>query len=297
MFISGTPDWPTSPLRAADIAYAALTCDPAPLTLDCDALARDIGVGAALPTGVVALPVLRAWLLAHPDDYAGRDAVWRELIVRARLHGKEWTIAAVGMAMPALVRIAGQLSASYRGDPADIDGEVLTGFLQAVRDHLDLTRPALYASLTMAAWRAGRRLRLADDEAVPVDDIEHLTTGPRTPKVPYAHPDLLVRRAGRLRIIDETDVQPWIEVRLGRRAPEPIAARLGITVDALRMRLARADNALAKALAAGSLSDLGSAAPDKQVTARANRRAGIRSGRAAPARAAAHAHPAAAVAA
>ncbi|MGC4804993.1 hypothetical protein [Micromonospora sp. DT233] len=279
MSVSDTRDWPTSHLLAADAAFVALTSDPKPLSLDCDDLPRDIDGDFRLPSGVVALPVLRDWLLSHPGDYAGRDAVWRELVLRARVQGKEWTIAAVGMAMPALVRIAGQLSAGYRGDPADIDSEVLTGFLEALRDHLDLTRPALYASLTMAAFRAGRRLRLADDQAMPVENIEHVA-GSRTPKVPYGHPDLLVRRAGTMRVIDEADVQPWIEVRLGRRAPEPIAARLGITVDALRMRLARADERLARAVADGSLTEVTSIEVVKRSAGQAARRSSIRAGRA-----------------
>jgi hypothetical protein len=280
MSVSEIPGWPTSHLLAADAAFVALTREPEPLTLDCDSLPRDIGKDHGLPSGVVALPVLRDWLLAHPGDYAGRDAVWRELVLRARLEGKEWTIAAVGMAMPALVRIAGQLSVGYRGDPADIDSEVLTGFLEALRDHLDLTRPALYASLTMAAFRAGRRLRLADNHAVPVEDIDHVVAGSRTPKVPYGHPDLLVRRAGMLRIIDEADVRPWIEIRLGRRSPEPIAARLGITVDALRMRLARADERLARAVADGSLTEITATEVVARTAAAAKRRTSIRAGRA-----------------
>jgi DNA-directed RNA polymerase specialized sigma24 family protein len=283
MTVSDTSDWPASHLRAADIAFAALTCEPAPVTLDCDSLAGDTGVDLGLPSGVVALPVLREWLLAHPDNFAARDAVWRELILRARLRGKEWVIGAVGMAMPALVRHARHLAVDYRGDPADIDNEVLTGFLEALRDHLDLTQPAPYASLIMAAWRAGRQLRLVQDVAVPVDDIEHLAAGSRTPKPPYGHPDLLVERAGTLRLIDSDDVQPWIDIRLGRRACEPIAARLGITVDALRMRLARADDRLAKALADGLLSGMVSAEAGKQLSRLADKRANIRASRAATA--------------
>ncbi|MEG3635242.1 hypothetical protein [Micromonospora palythoicola] len=280
MVVSDAPHWPASHLLAADAAFVALTRGPAPLALDCDRLAREIGQDLGLPCGVVPLPVLRDWLLTHPGGYAGRDAVWRELVLRARLRGKEWTIAAVGMAMPALVRIAGQLSAGYRGDTADIDNEVLTGFLEALRDHCDLTGPAVYASLTMAAFRAGRQVRLADDQVVPVEDIEHVVPGSRTPTVPYGHPDLLVRRAAILRIIDEADVQPWIEVRLGRRAPEPIAARLGITVDALRMRLARADDRLSRAVVEGSLTGVASAAAVARTAAQARRRSRIRAGRA-----------------
>ncbi|PZG12492.1 hypothetical protein C1I95_25660 [Micromonospora craterilacus] len=280
MSSSDTPDWPTSHLLAADAAFVALTRGPAPLTLDCDSLSRRTGVDVRLPSGVVPLPVLRDWLLKRRHDFAGRDAVWRELILRARLHGREWTIAAVGMAMPALVRIAASHSVGYRGEPADIDAEVLTGFLEALRDHVDLTQPALYASLTMAAWRAGRRLRVESEEAVPVDDIEHVVPGSRTPKMPYGHPDLLVLRAATIKIINEEDMQPWIEVRLGHRAPEPIAARLGISTDTLRMRLARADAQLADALAKGYLADL--TPPEEEETAkRAKHRAATRAGRAA----------------
>ncbi len=86
--------------------------------------------------------------------------------------------------------------------------------------------------------------------------------------------------AGTLRIIDEADVQPWIEVRLGRRAPEPIAARLGITVDALRMRLARADERLARAVAEGGLTGVASTGSVAATTAQAIRGTSIRAGRA-----------------
>ncbi|MDG4795065.1 hypothetical protein [Micromonospora sp. WMMD1082] len=275
MSASGIPDWPASHLHAADTAFVALTRDPAPLALDCDSLSRSADLG--LPAGTVALPALRDWLLHHPRAYAGRDAVWQELVLRARLYGKEWTIAAVGMAMPALVRIAAHHSAGYRGDSTDIDNEILTGFLEAVRDHADLTRPALYASLTMAAWRAGRRLRLDSEQAVPIDDIEHAVAGSLAPMVPYGHPDLLVHRAVTLNVINEVDMQPWIEVRLGRRAPEPIATRLGISTDALRMRLARADADLARAVTEGTLSAL---THTDQAATKAKRSASIRAGKA-----------------
>jgi hypothetical protein len=93
MTVSDTTDWPTSHLRAADIAYAALTRDPDPLTFDCDTLTRDTGVDLGLPEGVVPLPRLRDWLLAHPNHYAARDAVWRTLVLRARLDDPAWVVA------------------------------------------------------------------------------------------------------------------------------------------------------------------------------------------------------------
>jgi hypothetical protein len=268
---SSDQDWPASPLDAVDTAFAALTCDPQPLTLDLDSLGPDTG----LPAGVMALPALRDWLLRHPRAYTARDVVWRELIRRARLDGPAWVIAAVGMAMPALRRYAGQLAAGWGGDPYDVNAEILTGFLGALRDRVDLTRDAPYAGVCMAGWRAGHRLRLQAGEAVPVEDVEHVT-GPRTPRLPYGHPDVLVRRAVQLGIVDAVDEQPYIDIRLGRRAIEPIAARLGLTVDALRRRLERIDTRLADALDGGLLTGVISRQTAAQLRRRAEHRAATR---------------------
>ncbi|MFG1952440.1 hypothetical protein [Micromonospora sp. NPDC048830] len=263
--------WPDSPLDAADVAFGALTSDPEPLSIDCDVFGPDVG----LPPGVMTLPAVRDWLLAHSRAFAARDAVWAEVIRRARLDGPRWVIGAVGMAMPALRRYTRQLCAGYRGDPDDVEAEILTGFLAALRDHVDLARPAPYAALCRAGWRAGYRLRQQAGEFTTVDDVEHVT-GPRTPQVPYGHPDVLVSRAVGLGILDVCDEQPYIDVRLGRRAIEPIAARLGLTTDALRMRLGRIDTRIAEALATGLLTGVASPQAARQLSAQAERRAALR---------------------
>jgi hypothetical protein len=272
-------DWPDSPLDAVDAAFATLTCDPEPLSLDLDQLFDPVADDSGLPSGVIALPVLRRWLLRHPRAYAVRDAVWRELILRARLDGPAWVIAATALAMPALRRYAGQLHTGWAGDAYDLDAEVLTGFLTALRDRVDLARPAPYAALCKAAWRAGHELRRRDGaEAIPVEDLEHVT-GPRTPKRPYGHPDLLVRRAVQLGIIDACDEQPYIDLRLGRRAVEPIAARLGIAVDTLRRRVERIDERIADALAEGMLTEVTSPRTRDDLARKAKQREHIRAGR------------------
>ncbi|MFI7075052.1 MULTISPECIES: hypothetical protein [Micromonospora] len=280
MSASDATNWPTSALDAAETAFAALTCEPAPLVLDCTAFFSD----TKLPQPVMPLPALRDWLLRHPRAYTARDEVWRELIRRARLDGPHWVVAAVGMALPALQQYAGQLCEGYDGDPADIDAEILTGFLAALRDRADLTKPAPYASLCKAAWRAGRDLRLQQQEYVPVEDIEHIAPGPRTPRVPYGHPDLLVRRAVTLGVLDPEDEQAYIDVRLGRRAIEPIAASNGLSVDALRMRLSRIDSRIAEALADGLLTGVASPETTQRLRQRAEQRGRRRAGRAAAAR-------------
>ncbi len=230
MTVSTPTLWPTSHLQAADTAFAALTCEPDPLSLDCDALATATatGVDCDLPAGTVPLTELRQWLLANPDNYEARDIVWRELVTLARTGQPQWVIAAVGMAMPALIRIAGDLAVGHRGDAADIDNEILTGFLEALRKTLDIDKPAAYASLVYAGFRAGQKARIERHVYVPVDDIEHAVPGPRLPQLPYGHPDLLVERAAALGLIDAEDVQPWIDTRLARYSLSRIARDLGI---------------------------------------------------------------------
>ncbi|MEU4218927.1 hypothetical protein [Actinoplanes sp. NPDC026623] len=269
--------WPDSPLDAVDAAFAALTTGPQPLLLDLEPLRE----GNDLPDGRLSLPALRRWLLKHPRSYDARDAVWQELIRRARLNGPAWVIAATALALPALRRYAGQLRRGWGGDTHDLDAEILTGFLTALRDRVDLTRPAPYASLCRAAWRAGHELHQRDGaEAIPLPEeiLEHVT-GPRTPKRPWGHPDLLVHRAVELGIIDACDEQPYIDLRLGHRAIEPIAARLGLEVDTLRRRIERIDARIAEAVSDGMLSEVTSPQVRAQWARKAEQRRRIRAGR------------------
>jgi hypothetical protein len=272
-------DWPDSPLDAVDAAFTALTTGPQPLLLDLEPL-RD---GTDLPAGRPSLPALRRWLLQHPRSYGARDAVWRDLIRRARLDGPAWVIAATALALPALRRYAGQLRRGWGGEAYDLDAEILTGFLTALRDRVDLARPAPYASLCRAAWRAGHELHQRDGaEAIPLPEeiLEHIT-GPRTPRRPWGHPDLLVRRAVELGIVDAEDEQPYIDLRLGNRAIEPIAARLGLRVDTLRRRIERIDARITEAVSDGMLDEATSPQLREKLEKRAEQRARIRAGRAA----------------
>lgn len=251
--------WPSSPFACVDAAFTALTTEPHPLRIDLSHLDPDLG----LPADPINVADLRTWLTEHRRDWAALDAVWRELITRARLDGPVWVVTATALALPALVRCAADLVAGgWRGDPDDVDAEVLTGFLTALRDHVDTAKPAPYAGLRRAALRAGHALVAQQRGVVLVDDIDAVPAGPRTPHRPWGHPDLLVRRAVDLGLLDPCDEQPYIDTRLGRRAIEPIAVRLGVSVDALRMRLRRVDERLTRALADGILT--GAASPQAQ---------------------------------
>ncbi|MEV8504526.1 hypothetical protein AB0368_06795 [Actinoplanes sp. NPDC051475] len=265
MTATSSPLWPTSALRAAAAAFAALTCEPAPMSLDCRALAETEGV--RLPPGVVPLPALQAWLMQPGTAAAAQDVVWRELVRRARIQGPDWVVAAAGMAMPALNGIACRLAPRFRGDRDDLDAEILAGFLAGVH-RVDRDAPGVFGALVSAATDAGHRLIGTVAYETPVVDEEAPlqcgVAGPRAPRLPYEHEDLLVQRAVSLGLVDGRDAQSWIAVRLGRRDPDVIAARLGVGRDALRMRLTRTDRRLADALRSGVLDD-GVVSPAEQA--------------------------------
>jgi len=83
MTMSDTPHWPTSALHAADTAFAALTCEPDPLTLDCDSLGADLH----LPPGQLPLPTLRDGLADYPTT-----------TTPATRYGENWSSAPDGTA-------------------------------------------------------------------------------------------------------------------------------------------------------------------------------------------------------
>ena len=101
----------------------------------------------ALPAGPAgSLDELRV-LLLHPAIGA-----------RARTGDPAWVIGLTGIALPGLRRAVASLASAYRGDPADLQTEVLTGFLAALRGLAldDLEFVPLASRLCWAASRAGQ---------------------------------------------------------------------------------------------------------------------------------------------
>src|SRR4051794_30333359 len=95
--------WPSTPLAAAQRAFDLLCCPPAPLAFDCRGF-------SGLPPVILSLDRLKGLLIHESTPRPVRDAVWREVVVRARRDGPAWVIAAVGLAMPGLRRMAGLLA-------------------------------------------------------------------------------------------------------------------------------------------------------------------------------------------
>ncbi|MEA5358243.1 hypothetical protein VA596_01740 [Amycolatopsis sp., V23-08] len=146
---------------------------------------------AGLPDRHVPLDEVRDRLLARRCPQATRDAVWAHLVLRSRTEGATWTVAAVGVALPALTSAAATLSHRFAGDPADVHAEVLRGFLTALST-IDLRPPRIMLRLRWAAYRAGYDA-LAEALAGPTPVAPGFRSTP--PHAPWGHPDLVLARA------------------------------------------------------------------------------------------------------
>lgn len=171
-------------LDIARDAFTWLVTGPDPVSLD-GRLFR------GLPDRRVALDEVRDRLLARRCPQATRDAVWAHLVLRSRTEGATWTVAAVGVALPALTSVAATLSGRFAGDPADIHAEVLRGFLAALPS-IDLRRPRIMLRLRWAAYRSGYDA-LAEALAGPTPVAPGFRSTP--PRTPWGHPDLVLARA------------------------------------------------------------------------------------------------------
>jgi hypothetical protein len=227
-----------SPLNSADAAFRLLTRGPQPLSVD------GRRIGGTLPSRRIPLDELKRLLLHRSTGAATRDAAWRVLVTRARRDGSSWVIGAVGVALPGLRRAASRLARGYGGDPADIDAEVLTGFLGALRS-ADLSRPAIAARLRWAAYRAGAAFRYADNTP---GGRHMLPVWAAAPPQPWGHPDFVLADAVAQRVITAADAELIAATRLDS-VPLAAAARdLGVPYDAARMRRSRAEARVAQAI-------------------------------------------------
>ena len=238
------------PLDSADAAFRLLAAGPRPLAVNPAALA------AGLPDRLVPVDELRVLLLHPATSGLARNRVWAELVRRARAGDPAWTVALVGVAMPGLRRAGAVLARAYKGDPDDLQAEILTGFLAALRalDLDDLEHIPLAARLCWAARRAGQALAFGDARHAAVRrDLRECSDAPAMPR---GHPDFVLAAA-----VSRGVLSPAQARMIGRNRPEGvplsrIAAETGISHSALCNRRKRAEKALAEAIAAGRLSEM-----------------------------------------
>ncbi|AXH93615.1 hypothetical protein ACFWDZ_24835 [Micromonospora aurantiaca] len=235
-------NWPSSPLDAAQRAFTLLVQPPTHVGFD--------GRGFdGLPDEILPVDQLRDLLLWPATSAEVRDTVWRELVVRARRDGPAWVVAAVGVAMPGLRRVAGMLAAGWRGDTDDLDSELLTGFVARLKT-IDLDEPRICGRLIDAGLRAARRARDADSDA---QLIHAEATGPIAPIHPWDHPDLVLARAVAAGVIDAEEANLIAVTRLEGATIAQVADKLGIAPSTAGAWRLRAERRLAEAIAVGDL--------------------------------------------
>jgi predicted DNA-binding protein (UPF0251 family) len=157
--------------------------------------------------------------------------------------------------LPGLRRAAATLSAAYRGDPADLQIEILIGFLAAMRalDPGDLDDIPLASRLCWAAWRAGQALACAD--ARYTTSRRDLADSCDAPGMPWGHPDFVLAAAVARGILTPAQAELIGRNRLEGIPLSQIAAELGISHSALCNRRKRAEKKITDAIRRGLLAD------------------------------------------
>jgi hypothetical protein len=243
---SSTALYATSALRAAQHTFTLVTAEPTNLCLHGEDFGDD------LPAGPIALPRLRDLLLAPSTSLSTRDAVWRDLIERARADRSTWVVMAVGMAMPGLRRCLRELKLAFDGDPADLESEIAKGFLEALNT-VDVSEYALCARLVRAAHKAGVRLVYAE---AAFDGARWEEFDSRAPVPPWGHPDFLLLGAVDAGVITDDEAKLIATTRLENVPIDQIAALLRERTNTVVQRRRRAENRLAAALAEGRVTAL-----------------------------------------
>ena len=260
-----------SPLSIAEESFRVLCAGPRPLSLGFVELRDALTYSSALenqawstPDGpmwaglswvddprdglVVVLEELRRWLRLPGRDNRAKNAVWTCLVSRARCDGPAWTVAAVGMALPRLVRLADRLAEGDGQTRHELDAEILTGFLTRL-DSVALHGRAIFPALLDAAGQAAR-VWLRHQRAYQPGAMD-ARAGSLPPPAPSAHPDLVLAHCVRSGVLTSDEADLIATTRLDRVPLARSAEALNTTTDAVRMRRARAEARLVAALRAG----------------------------------------------
>lgn len=232
---------PSLVFSSAQQAFRFLVTGPAPLVLDGHLF-------AGLPARIVDLRELARLLPA--TSHSTQDAVWADLVVRAQTGSSAWTVGAVGVALPSLVKIACELCTGYSGDVEDVDNEVLAGFCRKLRS-LDPDAGRIFARLYWAARRDGAKLRNSESDYAA--HVRPSKPQPVEPPPPAEHPDLMLARAVRDGAISEWEARVIGTTRLESAETSDslngLATRFGLSRHQLYRTRARAEQRLAQYLA------------------------------------------------
>jgi hypothetical protein len=174
-----------------------------------------------------------------------REGIWARILDYRT--SDAWVVAATGLMMPALRHIAGSFAAAYAGEPADLDGEVLVGFLTGL-SRATPSDGSLAARLACAGYLSGlatTRLRMRPGVDLPVFAA--------IPPPPWAIPRMLIDTAYRLGVVSQPEAGMLYATRLGGVALAQVATHLGLAAEELAVRRARVEERLTQLLLAGRI--------------------------------------------
>ncbi len=200
----------------------------------------------SLPPRAIPLDELRDLLLDGHTSNSIRNAALAELIRRAKEERGAWVIGLAGVLLPGLRRVAGRLAWDFPGNTADIDAEVLAGFLESL-NRLEPSGEHLASRLLWPAYRHARRLRMVEFEQTLRRIPE--TAAANVPARPWGHPDFVLARAVKAGAITEAEAELIGATRLEGVDLVSLALAEECSIDVIRHRRHRAERRLVKFLA------------------------------------------------
>jgi hypothetical protein len=226
--------WPSDPFDGVQRTFVWLAAGPNPVSIDGRLFEY-------LPDRDIPIDELGALLMADECPRHVWDAVWAHVILRARLGSKQWTMACVGLALPALRRIACKLTHQFADDPSDIHAEILRGFLDRL-DTVDLDQGRIMIRLRWAAYRAGLDARNAVMDG-PAPRPPGFCSQP--PPHPFGHEDLVLVRAVTEGVVTETEAALIGTTRLEPVTLSEWAAAFDVSYAQVQRSRLRAEHRLA----------------------------------------------------
>lgn len=234
-----------SDIDRIDTEFCVLAGSAHRLRLD----AGEIGLGT--PGTLLDVADLRPLLICSSTPAWVRDAVWSRMVVRAQVERDRWVIGAAWMLLPGL---RGLVRAAWSrwpyGDPDDIAGELVAGFVAAVLT-VDATMPGLYVELFRQARRAAdafcRSQRRTNMHQTGYGDIEPVAVEEQP------HPDTVLVEAVAAGVLGPIEAELIGATRIGRQPLTTIAAEQGLSYDGCHKRRRRAERRLVAYLTESSV--------------------------------------------
>jgi hypothetical protein len=183
-------------------------------------------------------------LLRQSLPYPARDGAMAELVRRAK-SSPEWMVGLAGVLLPGLRRIAGRVTRQFPAETADIDAEILASFVEGVHG-LDPRGIRIAARLLAIPWN---RAKVAGRAAVAIAGRKVNANNHAAPPRPWGHPDWVLERAVKAKVISAKDAELIGATRLGETDLHSLAADRGIPYGTLRRRRFRAERRLVRWLA------------------------------------------------